>query len=273
MISIIVTTYNWPQALGAVLRALYTQTENRFEIIVADDGSKEETLQVIQEFQKNYKHSVIPLVHVWQPDQGFRVAAIRNKALQKAKGEYIIFLDGDCIPMPDFIARHRALAEKGYFVFGNRVLLSASFTEILLKQDIFLSKWNILNWVKAYIKGHSNRILPLIRFPLRMLDFWRYWRPKKWQGAKGCNLGVWKNDLLRINGWEETFSGWGFEDSDLVIRLIRAGIKRKDGRFATPVVHLWHPENDQSKRQTNWDLFLERNDKQCILALQGLNQN
>jgi glycosyltransferase involved in cell wall biosynthesis len=266
-ISVVVTTYNWPYALRVVLEALCSQkTQVPFEIIVADDGSKKETTQLIAHFKKK---NAIPVKQVWQSDEGFRAAAIRNKAIQVSSGDYLIFLDGDCIPRENFIERHFELAEKGFFVVGNRVLLNKEFTITALSQILPLYKWSFLQWCIARLKGDCNRVLPFITVPFGQV---RYSALKRWQGAKGCNFAAWKSDIIQVNGWEEQFEGWGYEDSDLVIRLLRLGVKRKEGRFYLPVIHLWHPENDRTREVENW-ARLEFNRKSTrIEAEKGLNQ-
>lgn len=266
-ISVVVSTYNWPDALHAVLGALINQkTDHAFEIIVADDGSSQETAQWVQSVQKK---TDIPLIHVWHPDEGFRVAAIRNKAIIAAQGDYIVFLDGDCIPREDFIRRHRELAEFKTFVVGHRILLSRAFTRTVLSEPLPLHQWSLGRWCVARFCGHCNRIAPLLSWPSK----WpRFKSTTRWQGAKGCNLGVWKDDLIHINGWEEKFTGWGYEDSDLVMRLLRSHIHRKSGRFSIPVFHLWHPQNDRSRERDNWRLLKEREQRKDIRAEQGLDQ-
>lgn len=244
-ISLIVTTYNWPQALARVLSGVALQTYQQLEVIIADDGSKDETATLINEFRKNFP---FPLIHCWQPDEGFRAAMCRNKAVAKATGDYIIFIDGDCVPLPDFVARHAKLAQKGWFVAGNRVLLTESFTSNIIKSGKTIEKWNALQWARAYFKRQTNRLMPMLYLPLGLL---RTVRALRWQGAKTCNLGIWKQDYLAVNGLDENFVGWGFEDSDLIIRLQRYGIKRKLGKYATEVFHLWHRENNRQQMQEN----------------------
>jgi glycosyltransferase involved in cell wall biosynthesis len=265
-ISVIVTSYNWPLALSAVLGALLAQkTSCDFEVIVADDGSREETALCIAAFKEQ---QVLSILHVWQPDQGFRAAAIRNKAIHRASGDYIIFLDGDCIPRENFIQRHYRLAEANTFVAGNRLLLSKAFTEHVLNQAFALHTWSFWDWCKARVRGHCNRLLPLLSLPA-----WaRFKSAKRWKGAKGCHLAVWKADLWAVNGWEETFVGWGYEDSDLVVRLLKLGLTHKNGRFYLPVIHLWHPENDRTREQRNWAQFKDRQRKGLVCSVQGLNQ-
>ena len=266
-ISVIVTTYNWSNALRMVLDALVAQkTTHPFEIIVADDGSGTETAEVI----RNLKNRVsIPILHIWHTNEGFRAAAIRNKAILAAEGDYIIFLDGDCIPRLNFITRHLELLEAKTFIVGNRVLLSRAFTISALAEMLPLHRWPLWRWFMAYFKGYCNRVLPFLTQPFMYL---RLKTKSRWKGAKGCNLGMWKQDLLNINGWEENFTGWGYEDSDLVIRLLRSGVQRKNGRFYIPVIHLWHPENDRSQERRNWaKLKATETDKQ-INAEKGLSQ-
>lgn len=267
-ISVVVTTYNWPQALKAVLLALSAQSYRGFEIVVADDGSTSETAELIKTLRPLMS---IPIQHVFQADEGFRAAKIRNKAIQAASGEYIIFLDGDCIPRPSFVKNHLHLAQKRKFVVGNRVLLTESFTQKMLAAALPLHQWSFARWIKTRLQGSCNQVLSFLTLPLGPL---RILNAKAWRGAKGCNLGVWKADLQRINGWEERFQGWGYEDSDLVIRLIRAGVKRKSGRFATAVIHLWHKINDRTGERDNWTLLSTRfNTKhKCFIAENGLNQ-
>ena len=126
MISILLATYNWPQALKLCLESLATQTDRDFEIIIADDGSTHNTTQLIDSYK-----DILPITHLWQEDQGFRKTKILNQAIEHAKGEYLVFLDGDCITQPDFVAQHRALSQKGFLVTGSRVLLNEQLTKEL----------------------------------------------------------------------------------------------------------------------------------------------
>ncbi len=266
-ISVIVTTYNWPQALERVIEALLAQrTDCPFEIMVADDGSTMDTAKKIEQWQVQSGNRNI--VHVWQEDEGFRVAAIRNKAIARASGDYILFLDGDCIPGIDFIDRHYRLSEKNVFVTGNRVLLTKLFTQKVLSQSMALHQWSCGDWCRAFFQGSCNRFSPFISFPS-----WMHIKTRSsWKGAKGCNLGIWKSDLMRVNGWEEQFRGWGYEDSDLVIRLLKAGVRRKNARFYIPVIHLWHVQNDRGSAAQNWDLFKRREQNTPLCAVTGLDQ-
>ncbi|WP_432743109.1 glycosyltransferase family 2 protein [Methylobacter sp. G7] len=267
LISVIVTTYNWPAALELCLDSLFAQHDQAFEIIIADDGSAFENKVQAQAYCGK---SPVSIQYVHHDDQGFRAGTIRNKAVASSQGEYLLFIDGDCVCGADFIARHRQLAAPGCFVPGNRVLLSQAFTREIIEKQIPLHQKPLSYFVALWLQNKINRISPFIRLPL---GFLRKLQPQKWQKAMTCNLALWKNDFLRVNGFDELFEGWGFEDSDLVIRLIHAGIKRKEGRFAVPVLHLWHPHNDKSKQDLNYQRLLERLDNQdFMVAKKGVSQ-
>lgn len=245
LISVIATTYNREDALGAVLRSLAIQTDQNFEVMIADDGSRPATAQTVESWKTL---APFKLRHVWHEDRGFRAAEIRNRAILASDGAYCIFLDGDCIPRPDFIAAHRALAERGWFVSGNRVLMSQELTVRALGEGMQLETWSFGAWLKERMAGGINRLSPLLSLPLGPL---RKLRTSAWHSARSCNLAVWRADLDRVDGFDAAYSGWGREDSDFLLRLLRAGVRRKDGVFATGVLHLWHPEADRSRLAMN----------------------
>ena len=264
LISVIVPTYNREDALGAVLKGLARQTDRNFDVIIADDGSGPATAALIESWTRRLG---VPLTHVYQRDEGFRAAEIRNRAILAARGAYCIFLDGDCVPRPDFIAAHRALAEPGWFVTSNRVLLSRELTELVLKDDLAPETWGFGAFLGHRLANRLNRLAPLLPLPLGPL---RKLHPQIWQGARSCNLAVWRADLDRVDGFDASFTGWGLEDSDLLIRLMRAGVRRKDGRFATGVLHLWHPPEDRSAMPTNERKLDELTHGDRIRATKGL---
>lgn len=199
--SLIVTTYNWPDALQLVLQSLQQQTDHDFEVIVADDGSTTTTKQLIEQIKGHLSFS---LTHVWQEDIGFRAAKIRNQAVAAARGDYLVFLDGDCVTPQWFVAWHRKLAEERWFVAGNRLLLSAEFTRTVLEQNLLLHTWRMTDWWSAYRRSQCNRFSPLIRLPDNVL---RKLLKNNWHGVKTCNLGMWRNDFLAVNGFDEEFRG------------------------------------------------------------------
>jgi len=246
MISVLLATYNWPQALKLCLESLATQTDRDFEIIIADDGSTNSTKQVIDAFKQSHP---IAITHLWQEDQGFRKTKILNEAIAAAKGSYLVFLDGDCIIQPDFIARHRLLSQKGFLVTGSRVLLNEKLTEDLLSWK----SWNFADFASKLLSyrlsGKINKYWPL---KIKLGDgSWRNYKKFVWRRIKGCNMACWKSDAEAINGFDETMTGWGHEDADFVFRLQRHHIQRKSGSWATEVLHLFHQIHDQSNAAEN----------------------
>ena len=247
--AVIVTTYNRLDALAAVLAGYSAQTDLDFELLVADDGSKDDTRKLVED---HAARTPFKLRHVWQEDTGFRPGAARNRAVAKTQAEYLIFVDGDCVPTRNFVRQHHALAEPGYFLSGNRVLLSEAFTRQVLAERTPIHQWRAARWLRAWAARDVNRLLPLVTLPDTSL---RKRAPRQWEGVKTCNLSLWRVDFMRVNGFDESYSGWGLEDSDLAIRLIHAGIHHKSARFATPVLHLWHRENDRSRLNENQKLL------------------
>ena len=261
----IVTTYNRPDALRQVLASLANQSVMPDEVVVADDGSTQSTADCIAEFQGR-----LPLKHAWQADQGFRAAAARNMAVATSDADYLIFLDGDCIVAQDFIEKHLRLAETGWFVAGNRILLSSQLTDEVLANDLPVASWSMLQWLWQSWQGRCNRWLPRLYVPGQT---WRKQRPTRWQQARTCNLAMWRQDFEQINGFDETYNGWGHEDADLAVRLIRQGVRHKEGRYATAVFHLWHPESDRSQTAENVSRLQAILASQEIRAKLGLSQH
>lgn len=266
-ISLVITTYNRPDALEAVIRACFAQTDQNFDIIIADDGSTANTRDTIARLQAG---APVPLAHVWQPDAGFRAAMARNRGTLAARGEYIVFLDGDCIPQPDFVARHRALSKRGYLVSGSRVIMSAALTTRVLAERIDLARVGLATKLAWRAQGHVNKVLQwLLRWP----DIGRERKGFSWRRIKSCNLAVWRSDLDAVNGFDESFLGWGHEDSDLVVRLFNGGVLRKDGAFSTEVFHLWHREAVRDQASSNRALVLARAQDRTTQAVRGLREH
>ncbi len=245
LISVIVITYNREDALDAVLRSLARQTDRDFEVVVADDGSGPATTELLERWKSKIAQRID---RVWHEDRGFRAAEIRNRAILASRGTYCIFLDGDCIVRPDFVATHRRLAEAGCFVTGNRILLSPELTARILREGLMPESWSFGRWLAQRLRGRVNRLSALLHLPLGPL---RRLRRHAWRGARSCNLAVWRSDLDRVDGFDADYSGWGKEDSDVIVRLLHAGVRRKDGVFATGVLHLWHPKADRARLTEN----------------------
>jgi len=245
-ISVIVATYNRIDALGFVLQSLETQTDLDFEVLIADDGSKSDTKNFIDLFRLQSK---LQIKHIWHEDLGFRLALIRNLASTEAAGEYLIFLDGDCIVQPDFVAQHRQLAKKGHFVTGSRALLNESLTKDLLSWPSWDFKKFSNNLVSYRLSRGVNKYWPL---KIKLGDgSWRDYDKFVWRRIKGCNMACWKADALEIGGFDSTMTGWGHEDADFVFRLQNKGLIRKSGSWATEVLHLYHRIHDQSHAAEN----------------------
>lgn len=252
-ISVIVNTYNWPEALRLSLQSLASQSDRCFEIIVADDGSRPDTADLIEAFAGS---APVPVRHVWHEDIGFRRSAILNKAIIEARGYYLIFIDGDCILQPDFVAQHRALVKPNHLVTGSRILLGREISRKLLAEG----KWNYRAFRRKSLShrltGEISKVMPLfVRLSWRRLSDYRSF---VWRRIKGCNLACWKSDALAIGGFDETFTGWGSEDIDFVFRLQDKGVIRRSGTWATEVLHIWHKPADPSRAEANKKIVLDR---------------
>lgn len=266
-VSVILTTYNWPEALSLILNALHHQTYKNFEVIVADDGSDDRTKITIERVEQNVMY---PIHHVWQQDHGFHASKIRNMAINKSSGDYLIFLDGDCIPRKDFILNHIALREPHWFVRGNRIILSERFSQQVVNHELPIYAWANKNWLPYRLKRDIRRFTPLLSLPDTSF---RKSKKNKWYGVKTCNMSVWRTDVEHVDGLDETYIGWGREDSDLAVRLINAGIRRKEGIYSTAVFHLWHEEASRENLANNDYLLKDCIANHRVRAKHGLSVN
>ena len=257
-VSLIITTYNWPESLILVLMSIENQTIMPQEVIIADDGSTVETQEIISKFQKDSKLNII---HSWQKDNGFRAAKSRNKAIAKSSGDYIIFIDGDIILHPKFVQDHVNNAKVGYFIQGSRVLLTKGITEkIIINKRIsfsFFSKG--LNSRKNTI--HSNFLSKLFSTHKNSL-----------RGIRCCNIAFFKQDCINVNGFNNEFEGWGREDSEFVVRLLNNGLNRKNVRFNAVQYHLWHKESDRTSLDYNNQLLQNSIENTLKVCKKGINK-
>jgi glycosyltransferase involved in cell wall biosynthesis len=252
LVSVVITTFNRSDALLAVLDGLTMQTDRNFEFVVADDGSRPEHQSTVVESAVARNLGV---THVWHPDVGFTASRIRNRGVAESRGAYIIFLDGDCVPEIDFVARHRVLAQQGCFVNGSRVLLAADLTSRVLNGTDHICGRSGWYWVLQWAKGQANKLTGLLRLPdWRM----RVGRKFSWKGIRSCNMGLWRVDFERVDGFDESFVGWGHEDADFVLRLHHSGVRRKNGFCATEVFHLWHKDAARNQESKNAERVMER---------------
>jgi glycosyltransferase involved in cell wall biosynthesis len=251
----------------AVLEGYLHQSTTDFELFVADDGSKDDVREVTEAYARR---APFPITHLWHEDLGFRAATMRNRALAATRADYVIYTDGDCVPRHDFIAQHQRFAEPGYFLSGNRVLLSEGYTAKALQTHVPLQGMSAAQWVLPWLRRDINRLLPLVRLPD---GAFRKRSADQWQGVKTCNFSAWREDLIAVNGFDETYAGkWGLEDSDIAIRLLHAGVKHKNARFAAVVFHLWHREADKSGFNENQRLLDEVLASQRSRARIGVDQ-
>ncbi|SRX55307.1 glycosyltransferase family 2 protein [Aequorivita sp. CIP111184] len=241
--SLLISTYNWPEALGLVLKSAERQSVQPFEILIADDGSKEETKKLIENFKMK---TLIKVVHVWHEDKGFRRSKILNKAIAVAAGDYIVQIDGDCIMHSDFVKDHQKMAENNQFLFGSRVNIQQGFLKELFERGT-------INF-GFYSKGIKKRTRAM-RIPILSSTY----KASNELSTKlrGCNLSFWKKDFIAINGYNEDFEGWGREDSEMVIRLLNSGVMGKRLRYRGIIYHIWHLVKDQSRFEINDSLQLQ----------------
>ncbi len=267
MISIVITTYNRSEALLPVLAALADQNDQGFEVIVADDGSTEFHQNAIQAAAARLG---LPLTHVWHPDVGFTASRVRNLGVASAAGAYVVLLDGDCVPEIDFVRRHRRLMEPGCFVNGSRVLLSQRLTQAVVAGEVQVHGRSAAFWLRACLRGDASKLTGLLRLP----DFsGRRHAAFQWKGIRSCNMGVWRQDYEAVDGFDESFVGWGHEDADFVLRLHNAGVQRKNGFCATEVFHLWHAQASRAEESKNAATVRERMRTAQVLSTVGYRES
>ena len=246
-VSVIVTTYNWPEALNLTLQSLLHQSRLPDEVIVADDGSKNGTAQAVENFANK---APFPFIHSWQEDRGFRLAMSRNRAIAKAQGEYIIVIDGDLILHPHFVEDHLKHASPKHYLQGGRVLLGPQISQKIFNRSFDPKRLSIFS---PDIKNRKNALRSSLLSTLFSTT------SQSLKAIKGCNFSLFKDDILEVNGFDNEFVGWGREDSEFVARLYHNGIKRKNLKFCAVAYHLYHPENERAA--------LEKNDRRLAATL------
>lgn len=257
-ISVIVTTYNRPAALAAVLEGLLLQTLPPGEVIVADDGSGPETAETVRRIAAR---APWPLSHVWQEDRGFRAATIRNRAILASTGDYIVLLDGDCIPDRHFVRDHRELAQPGRFFQGRRVLVGRGMAEG------FTARQANSDRLRLFFSREIENAHHLIRLP-----WFQALTTTRIDGIRSCNMGFFREDIFAVNGFNTDFTGWGREDSELAVRLYRLGLRRKDHPFRAVCFHLWHPEHARDRLERNDNLLRDAMASKAYACKNGLVQ-
>lgn len=244
-ISVIFTTYNSPAWLEKVLWGFECQTYKNFQLVIADDGSTEETRTLIERFQNN---STLEIEHVWQEDDGFQKCKILNKAILKAKGEYLIFTDGDCIPRSDFVQTHKTQARRGQFLSGGYFKLPMSCSSAIQKNDIDSGAAFDVEWLKAHGYPAAGKKL---RLTARGLwgEFLNFAVPTK-KTWNGHNSSGWKSDILRVNGFDERMQ-YGGQDVEMGERLKFSGVTVKRVRYSAVCLHLEHGRGYANQESIN----------------------
>jgi glycosyltransferase involved in cell wall biosynthesis len=236
-----------PRHIALVLAGLERQSlpPDGFEILLCDDGSGPETRQIVETFKKS---SLRPLTHLWQEHRGFRKCRMLNEALRVARGDTLIFLDGDCIPHRDFIRDHLEQQQEGFYLAGRRVELGPWFSATLTKEDISrgLLDRPSLRLLMSCLRDDSQYFQRSLRVPNQGL--WRFLRkPMKLNQVpdlKGCNFSLPRSAMEAINGFDESYEGYGREDTDVEIRLQNLGLKIKSMKGMALQFHVWHPRRD-----------------------------
>ncbi|WP_316816901.1 glycosyltransferase family 2 protein [Pedobacter nyackensis] len=246
-VALLISTYNWPEALELTLLSALNQTQMPDEILIADDGSTESTKTIIEKYALLFP---IPIRHLWQEDKGFRLAKIRNKAIAKTNSDYIIQIDGDIIMHPYFIQDHIKFAKPNSFVRASRVYIN----EVVSNQMLEKCQYKI----SAFSKGISN-FFSAVRIPF----LWKYFEKNyKMKGEElyeihGCNMAFWRKDAIKVNGYNESFNGWGPEDKEFITRLLNSGVQKRFIKLGAIAFHIYHKENAKTFLKENTETFKE----------------
>lgn len=260
-VTLIITTYNWPTALSKVLQSLLSQSRLPNEVIIADDGSASETKSLIEKYHSSIEKLGIKLLHSWQADEGFRVSRSRNLAISKASSDYIICIDGDIIMDERFIADHMAHAKIGCFISGKRVRLSKNYSEFILDTDTMPSMLS-----KGIARGREAafRSTSLSKLFSR--------KTQSVTGVHSCNLSFWRNDAIKVNGFNADFVGWGAEDKEFCIRLVNSGLLNNEVKFTAVAYHIYHKESPKNMVAYNQNIFDETSKHSLAWCPKGLTE-
>lgn len=258
--SLLVSTYNWPKALELCLKSIFYQVHMPDEILIADDGSREDTKEMIDSYRPLIN---VPMKHIWHEDLGFRKTIILNEAIRQSSYEYVIQTDGDIILHPDFIKDHLEHARPGFFVRGSRALISPKKTSRLIE-----AKNNHITWNDRGIENKLNAF----RDPVLSSVFGLFNNKHSIEGVKGCNFSFWKKDFIKVNGFNNDFVGWGREDSELAVRLINSGVYKIHLKFNAICFHLHHEIFSRERDQKNLQMLGEAMRNKTTFAPHGYAQ-
>ncbi|MDX4012944.1 glycosyltransferase [Aliarcobacter skirrowii] len=271
-VSVIIAVYKDVEALELIIESLKNQTYKNFEVIIAEDANNNEMKEFISQIKD------LDVIHTFQEDIGLRKTRSQNNAIIQSSGEYLIFIDGDCVPYSTFIESHVKLAETGYILSGRRVNLGPIYSKKLRQNiisPIMLERFFILRYpliAKDCIEGHSEEGF--------------YFSPNGWmyklflknrnfsKSLLGCNYSCFKKDMIEINGYDE---GYGESavgtDTDLEWRFKALGLKIKSVRFVANVFHLHHKTNPNFyiKEKESLNLMKDNQKQNKYICDFGLN--
>lgn len=239
--SLLISTYNWPQALDLVLKTVTLQTVVPNEVVIADDGSTDATFKIIDRYK-----ALLNIKHVWQSDDGFRKTLIMNKAIKEITQDYIIQIDGDMLLHSKFIEDHLFFAKKNYFTKGSRAMLSEPITNQIIKE-----KTLDFSYFKKNVKSKINAT----RLPAFAFLF--FGNKKRTNNLRGCNFSFWKKDFVGVNGYNNDLTGWGHEDIELAARLVNNGVQRRQLKMVAICYHLYHKINPRVNELDNLTVYKE----------------
>ena len=255
-VGIVISTYNSPRWLEKTLWGYLNQTVADFELVIADDGSGQETSDLIAAFREK---AFPGLKHVWHPDDGFQKSKILNEAIKATTAEYLIFTDQDCIPRKDFVATHLKFAEKGYFLSGGYFKLPMDISSQIKAEDVATQRAFDLGWLKRQGLKTTFKNTKLMPSPA-FTSFMNFITPTKatWNG---CNASGWREDMIAINGYNEDMQ-YGGQDREFGERLFNLGIKSKQIRYSAICVHLDHKRPYKTPETMAKNKAIRKNTKQ-----------
>ncbi|MDG3086916.1 glycosyltransferase [Vibrio hannami] len=271
-VSLIVAVYKDYQALSLILQQLEDQTYKNFEVVIAEDARSSEIIALLKKFPN------LDIKHCSQEDSGIRKMQSQNNAIKAATGDYLVFVDGDCVPYPTFIEYHVQQAKPGYVSSGRRVNLGPKFSDWLRKEKVKASTIAnnfLLFFVPLLIDGKEGHIESGFTFKP---DGWIYKnilnKSSRTTSLLGCNFGCFKKDIVAINGFDESYGETAVgDDTDIEWRFIAYGLKVQSVKNTANVFHLYHPK--RSHHIPYYDemieLMLSRKEAKKYFASKGLS--
>lgn len=261
-VTLLISTYNWPEALELVLLSILAQTRMPDEIVIADDGSSDDTRDLVAKYRKLFQ---IKVIHVWHEDRGFRLAKIRNMAIAKASCDYIVQIDGDIIIHPRFIEDHINFSVPGSFVRASRIYIDPEVSKEMLTKKTY--------GINAFSKGVTN-FFSALRVPILWKLFETNYKnvgDERYE-IHGCNMAYWREDAIKVNGYNELFNGWGPEDKEFIARLLNSGVQKRFIKLGAIAFHIYHKENQRTFLAENVSTFKECIVKKSTFCEKGINQ-